>query len=530
MNTTRSRFQEHLLAQHRIALYFVIAVLFHAGLLALFGTRAFQAVQSKIVASFDAAPLPPPPREEKASDDPNAVYHDFEYKGPTLGGGGGTPGKGPGGIPTAGGGTPESYPAHILTPSAQPDRENIAEVIGVMDETKPAIARPVGGPNGVGLVAMADLSDMKIGTAGINGPGGGILGARMGPRRTINLNKYHGTTGTEQAVIAALRWLKANQSSDGSWAVGANLQDDTREMIGTALATLAFLGHGETPDSAEFGPTVQKGLQFLVTHVDKNGYVFGANMYAQGLVAMTLSEGYTLTQSPAVREPLERMIAAIMRAQSVRKIDPRFKGGWRYKPSSDDSDTLVSGWVIAGLKSAENAGIAIPPSVFDNAGQFFWNMYDTKNPGFSYYGNGRSASMTAVGVLCQQIMGNEKDPRIQASLDFLREQRADWDKTKGDYVLYGWYYITQAMFQAGGPYWQYWNREIRDTMLRHQRRDGRWMPPPNSTIENRELAATPAYSTALGALILEVYYRYAPVYELTERSGDNSGMPHPTTE
>src|SRR5579859_4885073 len=412
MNSIRTKFQEHLLTQNRIALYFVIAVLLHAAVLALFGTRAFQAVQSKIVASFDAAPLPPP-AAEKESDDPNAVYRDFEYKGPTLGGGGGTPGKGAGGIPTAGGGTPESYPAHILTPSAQPDRENIADVIGVMDETKPPIARPVGGPNGVGLMAMTDL---KIGTPGINGPGGGILGARMGPRRTINLNKYHGTTETEQAVLAALRWLKINQSSDGSWAAGSNMQDDTREVIGTSLATLAFLGHGETPDSAEFGATVQKGLQFLLTHVDKNGYVFGANMYEQGLATLTLSEAYVLTQSPMVRETVERMVGAIVRAQRVTKIDSRFKGGWRYKPSSADSDTLVSGWVIAGLKSAENAGIVIPPSVFDNAGQFIWNMYDTNDPGFSFYGNGRSASMTAVGVLCQQFMGNEKDPRIQASL------------------------------------------------------------------------------------------------------------------
>jgi hypothetical protein len=35
--------------------------------------------------------------------------------------------------------------------------------------------------------------------------------------------------------------------------------------------------------------------------------------------------------------------------------------------------------------------------------------------------------------------------------------------------------------------------------------DRRWMPPANSTVETKELAATPAYSTALGALILEVY-------------------------
>ena len=81
----------------------------------------------------------------------------------------------------------------------------------------------------------------------------------------------------------------------------------------------------------------------------------------------------------------------------------------------------------------------------------------------------------------------------------------------GGSQVYYWYYITQAMFQAGGPYWQYWNREIRDAMVKNQQDDGRWLPPPKSAVETRELAATPAYSTALGALILETYYRYSGI-------------------
>jgi hypothetical protein len=57
-------------------------------------------------------------------------------------------------------------------------------------------------------------------------------------------------------------------------------------------------------------------------------------------------------------------------------------------------------------------------------------------------------------------------------------------------------------------------------MVRNQQEDGRWMPPPNSNIEGRDLAKTPAYSTALGALILEVYYRYLPIHQIAEPSGE----------
>jgi hypothetical protein len=530
MNLVTGKFLVWWMAQKRFMRYFVIALLLHVGLLAVLGSIKIVAVVPKIVASFEAARLPQLPAD-KESDDPNAAYRDFEYKGPTLGAGGGTPGKGPGGVPTAAGGTPGSYPAHILTPSAQADQENVADVIGVMSEGATAIARPTGGPIGMGLTAMGGLGDAAIGTAGIKGPGGGILGARMGPRRTINLNQYHGSSDTEKAVVAALRWLKANQEPDGSWKCGKSAS------AGTALATLAFLGHGETPDSAEFGQTVSKGLQYLVLHVDTNGLITGASPdyiggNSQGVVALALSEGYAMTQSPALREPLERAVKMIIEEQSAAKDRRQDVGGWRYRLSSTDSDVSVSGWMIMALRSALAAGLDVPPKVSDKAAQFLWNMYDTKDPGFGYQTPERSPAMTGIGVLCQQFLGNGKDPRIQGALDYLREQKVEWGKTQGDYVLYGWYYITQAMFQGGGSYWQYWNREIRDAMVKSQQGDGRWMPPPNSTVETRELAATPAYSTALGALILEVYYRYLPIDQLIEQdAGDGvPALPRTGTE
>jgi hypothetical protein len=178
--------------------------------------------------------------------------------------------------------------------------------------------------------------------------------------------------------------------------------------------------------------------------------------------------------------------------------------------------------MVMALKSAQAAGIEIPQSVFDKATQYLWNMYDTKNPGFGYQNPERYPTMTAIGVVCQQFLGNGQDPRVKNALDYLRDQKVDWNKTDGDFVLYGWYYMTQAMFQGGGSYWQYWNGQIRDAMLRNQRNDGSWMPPLKSNIEVRDLARTPAYSTALGALILEVYYRYLPIAQLGEQPGQGS--------
>ena len=295
----------------------------------------------------------------------------------------------------------------------------------------------------------------------------------------------------EQAVVAALRWLKANQEKDGSWKCGQSAP------AGTALATLAFLRHGETPDSPEFGQAVSAGLLYLAQHIDTNGLVSGVSQdyigygYSQGPVVLALAEGYAIAQSPILRAPLDRALQAVFREQIAPKDRPQDIGGWRDQSQTRDSDVTVTGWMVLALKSAQAAGIEIPQAVFDKAGQYLWNMYDTKNPGFGYQNPERYPTTTAIGVFSQQFLGNAGDPRVKASLDYLHEQKVDWEKSAGDFVLYGWYCMTQAMFRGGSPYREYWSDQIQDTLVKNQQSDGHWLPPPHSNSEVRDLAGHP---------------------------------------
>src|SRR5664279_3835331 len=147
----------------------------------------------------------------------------------------------------------------------------------------------------------------------------------------------------------------------------------------------------------------------------------------------------TLSSSSAAsdvykRQPLDRALQAVFQEQAAAKARPQDVGGWRNQSRPNDSDVSVTGWMIMALKSARAAGIEIPQTVFDKATQYLWNMYDTKNPGFGYQSPERYPTMTAIGVLCQQLLGNGKDPRIKGALDYLREQKVDWNKTEGDFV------------------------------------------------------------------------------------------------
>jgi hypothetical protein len=82
------------------------------------------------------------------------------------------------------------------------------------------------------------------------------------------------------------------------------------------------------------------------------------------------------------------------------------------------------------------------------------------------------------------------------------------------------------MFQGGGSYWEYWNHQIRDTMVKAQLDDGRWPAPPKSKFESKEANNySPAYFTSMGCLILEVYYRYLPIYQEMEKKPALPALP-----
>lgn len=497
-----TKFKSWLMAQTRIVRYFVVALLFHLGLALLLGSITIVSVlPGKFAAAFESVPV----RQAVTEPDPYAAYRDFEYQGDKL-----TSEK------PAGPSVPQSYLAKIEAP---PNQAGIAEVIGVASVEATAMARPVGTSGPIGPSFSA--GDLKVGFSDIKGPGGALVGSRTGQGRAIAMNQFGGSVAVEKAVLAGLRWLKDNQEPDGSWK-----KQGAPPVAGTALAVLCFLGHGETTDSKEFGPTVAKGLQFLVGSVGPEGTVAGGAMYIHALAILALAEGLTMTGSPALRAPLEQMVKATIAAQNVPKQNPLHNGGWRYGLNSNDSDTSVTGWVIMGLKSARNAGVEVPDEVFDKAAKYLWNMYD-KDDKFGYsspvIGPNDSKAMSAVGVLCMQFMGHGNDRRLRPVLMSLEKDPVDWEKGKGSFLLYQWYYTTQAMFQAGDPFWPSWNRVFRDEFVKNQEKDGHWDNPPGGT----EKVLGPVYNTTLSILSLEVYYRYLPMYKILEQQKNVPVAPAP---
>jgi len=119
--------------------------------------------------------------------------------------------------------------------------------------------------------------------------------------------------------------------------------------------------------------------------------------------------------------------------------------------------------------------------------------------------------MTAVGALSRLFMGwKRSDPLLAGAAHYLAGTPPRWEAGGDGVDFYYWYYATLVMFMMGGEHWRSWSPAMRDMLVERQRKgppqvDGSWDPlGPWCDRGGR------VFSTAIGALCLEVYYRYLP--------------------
>ena len=397
------------------------------------------------------------------------------------------------------------------------------------------------------------------GIPAIIGPGGGFGGGgkygwrkKGGKEELIAGGHPTGKIGvTEDAVIAALKWLARHQNPDGSWGainhlnhcVGgkcAGVGDAEFDAGLTGLALLAYLGAGfthlskdELPDSMnpgrklKFGDVVKSGLKWLMSKQDTEGCIGGRGpkfMYNHTIAALALSEAYGMSATQLFRGPAQQAIDFIIAAQNPDRA-------WRYTERSGDNDTSVTGWAVMALKSAEMSELTVPSREaygkvrhwLDEATEtsgYYRVGYNARNSG-KVFVPGRNdsyvhhESMTAVGVLCRIfMMKDKKDPAlagVHLLVSDLPQFKADWT----DY--YYWYYGSLALFQYDGPkgpFWKKWEGAMKEALLPSQKtaKDGCANGSWTSEDERWGFEGGRVYATAINALTLEVYYRYPNVF------------------
>jgi len=343
--------------------------------------------------------------------------------------------------------------------------------------------------------------------------------------------KQGGSLESEQAVENSLKWLAKVQEPAGFWDAdkyggGAEQKDphgNDRRGGGrqadtgiTGLALLAFMGAGYTPTDGDYAANVARGLNWLVRQQRDDGYLGGSathfdQMYCHAIATFALGEACGMLdeaeRTPELRQALRKAVDFIVERQSA-------DGGWRYT-KEQEGDMSMFGWQLMALKSADIAGVKAQPEAWNQMIAFLQKRSLGENGGLASYNLSQpapSSAMTAEALFCKQMIGIRRtNPACQEAVAYLTERLPRITS----YDEYYWYYGTMSMFQYGGDAWDQWNGSTRDLIVRLQQTSG---PNAGSWEPRGKWAGNGGriYSTALSTLILEVYYRYLPIYQSTQ--------------
>jgi prenyltransferase beta subunit len=341
----------------------------------------------------------------------------------------------------------------------------------------------------------------------------------------------------EVAIDNALERLKENQLPDGSWTSGRDFGGGfgggrNRDPAISALCVMAFLSAGHVPGEGKYGHVVEKGIRFVCSQQQRNGVLaasdFGMTvMYSHGISTLMLAEVIGLMpdrkEAAILRKRLEAAVQVIRAAQSRQ-------GGWRYSIQPVDADMSVTAWQVMALRAAKNVGCDVPAEVIDRAVAYVQSCREPRSGGYRYtQGGATTLACTGASILSLELCGKQYHGSAESleAADFIISQLVPSENQRGvrragnfrgqQHFFYGVYYTSQAMFQIGGKYWN-WYREYLHSLLLHpqahaQKADGSW-----TGVSADDHNAGVNYCTAMAVLALTVEYRFLPIYQRGEEA------------
>jgi len=335
--------------------------------------------------------------------------------------------------------------------------------------------------------------------------------ANAQPPAERNSSPDHITPEAQRAIDRGLAYLARSQAVDGSF---GDRQPFQGNVAITSLAGLAFLAGGHPPGRGVYGQSVARALEYVLSQEQANtpGFLWHpvssthGPMYSHGFGALFLAEAYGLADDPEfsrrLRGTLERAVQLILASQNA-------EGGWRYRPIKEQADVSVTICQIMALRSARNAGLAVPKSAADHCIEYVRNC-QTPDGGFRYFkqGGGPAFARSAAGLCALYSAGVYQGKEIDRALRYLMQYKpgagARRDPSDTHYY-YGHYYAAQAFWTAGEPHWSDWFPAVRDDLVLRgrQRPDGAFHDPYFGQ----------DYATAMACITLQIPNNYLPILQ-----------------
>lgn len=318
----------------------------------------------------------------------------------------------------------------------------------------------------------------------------------------------------QESIDKGLVYLAKNQQPDGSFLAQWNGSSYAATM--TALAGMAFMAGGSTPEEGPYADNVKKAMIYLLELAEarEDGLIAGRDekrsTYGHGFAMMFLAHCFGMERSTEyegrIRKVLEKAIVLLYKGQSKH-------GGWLYSPSGGGDEGSTTGVVLQGLRACRNVGIKVPKDMIDKSVGY---LRLTQNPdggiaySLAYRGGSRPAlaaqalaCLYAAGVYDRQTGGQGPEVIMSEKLwRYIKNLGNDDSDIKG-FFFYHHFYFSQAMYQRGGTEWDQYYKHISRQLVEMQASNASWAGDD----------VGPMYGTALACVILQMPYGYLPICE-----------------
>jgi len=310
----------------------------------------------------------------------------------------------------------------------------------------------------------------------------GMRQAREDQTRRMGLVfRRGGGLRTESAVKRGLAWLARRQAGDGRFAVESAREGS--EIGASALATLAFLGHGLT--DANHRKIVEQGIGFLERQQQADGFI-GPR---PGVARTSLD---TLGHALATQAMLEASLMGIeVPSDAVQKAIGRLDMTELTQPAVVGQAGLV-------LLMAKSLGFRAGGRTLEHCLAWFDRPENRQRFG----GQGPAAlTFNAGRVLLEDLTGKKSVTGLRSDPSVALGRLPEGVRTN---ELLGWLFASQALIRSGdSAAWDRWNNALVEDLTGRQAADGgfAWKERGNPEADG-------VSPTAAGVLMLQVYYRY----------------------
>jgi hypothetical protein len=331
------------------------------------------------------------------------------------------------------------------------------------------------------------------------------------------------TEDQREAVRRGLEYLVAQQDPHKGF-FKPHLQEQRGRIAITALACLSLMANGNSDGRGRYGEHLGKGIRYLMRNTKRapgdklDGYISTpgddlSRMHGHGFATLALAEAYGMYgENPEARagsfsgtelkECIQAAIGLIERTQSS-------EGGWYYHPDySGSHEGSITICELQALRSAHKAGFDVDRKTIRAAEQY---LRDSQKPDGSFRYTLRdprsSYALTGAAISTFHALGLYDTPEIRRGMDYL-ERNFEQFLYRSNYFYYAAFYAGQAMFHSRiSNHWEEWFARVREHLLARQRSDGSWgMMQPSED-------HGPTYATAMATLVLQIPYRYLPIYQ-----------------